>query len=223
MKDSTHINGEKLNPELARCFGSWEGGRMIRHPLVHEIFYVEAMNAYYNESLKRKKCLRSKAIKDGNWTQYIFVHERPYRFDALTDLLAIAELPRDIIAGLIKQVWVDSENVWQHKAAWLKLLSEYQIELIGTGDEAETNYIATAPETITVYRGCQQRNQSGLAWTIDKERAIWFAKRWQDGRPILVEGVVKKEHVLAAIFGRSESELVISPRHIGRKKLHEVF
>jgi hypothetical protein len=56
-----------------------------------------------------------------------------------------------------------------------------------------------------------KRSIRGLSWTLDRDKAIWFAKRFSmlpRLTPRLVEGFVHKRHVLAYFGGRKEKEIV---------------
>ena len=49
-----------------------------------------------------------------------------------------------------------------------------------------------------------------LSWTLDKEKAEWFAHRFgEDGT--VYQARIGKEHILAFFNARNESEVIIDP------------
>jgi hypothetical protein len=59
----------------------------------------------------------------------------------------------------------------------------------------------------------------GLSWTLDREKAQWFANRWlslKRRRPIVLQTVARKADVMAYFAGRNEQEIVVHP-NIARK------
>jgi hypothetical protein len=52
----------------------------------------------------------------------------------------------------------------------------------------------------------------GISWTLSKEVAVWFARRWQDkGLPMVVTGKCRKRDVLGYTNGRKEQEIETWP------------
>lgn len=67
------------------------------------------------------------------------------------------------------------------------------------------------PDSLKVYRGVGvSRNKMGLSWTFDKNKAIWFAQRFNYGnqKGYLLEGVIEKKNILAYFNTRGEKEVV---------------
>lgn len=80
-------------------------------------------------------------------------------------------------------------------------------------DEQRAMYDAL-PESITIYRGvntAKRHNHRGLSWTLDEEKAYWFARRaalfshGSDG--VVYRGTLAKKDV-ALVFPGPESEVV---------------
>lgn len=70
------------------------------------------------------------------------------------------------------------------------------------------------PEEIVVYRGVTDFNKKytkAMSWTLDKEKAKWFADRYQTGTGEVWGKTVPKKKVFAYFGGRNESEVVINP------------
>lgn len=67
--------------------------------------------------------------------------------------------------------------------------------------------------SLTVYRGISHIGKpNGLSWTVDKNKAIWFAKRFSsnEANPKLCTMTIKNPNAILAYFdGRGEKEVII--------------
>ena len=80
--------------------------------------------------------------------------------------------------------------------------------------ERERKLLAQLGETVTVYRGVTSynaKNVRALSWTIDKDRAKWFAHRFQENG-IVYTAQIRKAQILAVFASRGESEIVLNPK-----------
>ena len=67
---------------------------------------------------------------------------------------------------------------------------------------------------VKIYRGQNTKSthyKKAFSWTIDKEKAIFFATRFDEYGGELYEAMVKFEDILAYIDRRGESEVIIDP------------
>ncbi len=65
-----------------------------------------------------------------------------------------------------------------------------------------------------VYRGSTWGRRRGMSWTEDRERAEWFADRWnarRTGTALVFKIMVEPEAVLALLADRDEAEVVVDP------------
>ena len=90
---------------------------------------------------------------------------------------------------------------------------------------SERHQLAALPERVTVYRGVNAYSEpSGLSWTLDRERAEWFARRFPE-RPdypglvfsYVITGRVLRGRIIALFNARQESEVVVFPRYVYRR------
>jgi hypothetical protein len=89
-------------------------------------------------------------------------------------------------------------------------------------DTDELGFYSQLPQEITIWRGIRVEEELdeeniGFSFTLDKERAEWFAKRFsQDGRgtPMLIEAKVDKDEILSVFLNRGEEEVLVSPDKI---------
>jgi len=91
--------------------------------------------------------------------------------------------------------------------------------------QADKRYLMTAeeykqycllPETLTIYRGVpshNSRNVKALSWTLDRNKAEWFAHRFGEEGTVY-EAEIAKDHVLAFFTSRNEAEVVVDPAHL---------
>src|SRR4051812_40084189 len=57
---------------------------MIQHPLVHTM-YFPVSNGMYNRQLEQKREMIKRYETEGKWESIVFMHERPYRLQALLE------------------------------------------------------------------------------------------------------------------------------------------
>lgn len=208
-------NPEELDPELAECLVTLVTQRgtilAIKHRLVNEIFYLEAMNPRYNATLKFKRKILAEAYAAKDWYSYIRITERPWRATALLEVAS--EMSDTEYWQQVAHVWIDTENMWE----WADSIEEIMHadrpcrEAMMEDDDRER--LDELPNQITVYRGHQDKNQEGWSWTTNQERACWFAHRFgnKDSYRAVTTGTVDKGDVIASFLARGEDELVIDP------------
>lgn len=116
---------------------------------------------------------------------------------------------------LLGKIWVNQENPncdcnvpikeairWFNEANKQKLMNSNDYEI----------YL-NLPDEIEVYRGVSVgRNKNGLSYTMNREKAEWFQKRFEtdNKKGYLIHAIVKKKDVLAYFNTRDEDELVIN-------------
>lgn len=199
---------EDLAPELQSCVEEVGNlGPCLRHPLVFSVRHVPQLNALMNESLRQKKAWLEEAVREKKWSVAIFLHERPYR------LMAFIKYMRDMADieywELLGEIWRDSENIWQHRARWRGLLRSRRLLSERFMSDEEREAFARLPETLAVYRGyIRKLNKTGLSYTLNLEKAKFFASRYYHKGEVLTR-TVKKKNVFAYLTGRHEDEVII--------------
>jgi len=200
---------EPLVPELAACYMEKGplGTPMIRHSLYISIFHPPQLNRMANLCFASKREEVDRAAKAGEWTRYLLFHERPFRTDAM---IRISQLGGVITDDIMAWIWTDQENPHIDTVLWFTLFDRASPKLLMTEKEyAEWNAL---PQEIIVYRGSDHEPVSGgLSWTLNKEKAEWFATRYgRQGR--VVEATVPRKKTRALFLGRGEQEIIYSPR-----------
>lgn len=221
---------EPADPELLGWVAEGPFGPMLKHPLVFEIFFDPQRCGRINKCLAYKREAVAEARAARNWESYIWLHERPYRVDAFADIAHQLSMRR--YWELLGMVWVDSENHWQDREQWHDLLtadidgrefmSDEDVRCVFTLTPEQGGLL---PETV-VYRGyCHDDGLNGFSWTLDRARAEWFARRLRqpdDPPPRVATARVARDHVIAYITSRDESELVLLPEHAQIEGIDEV-
>jgi|SRR5579871_2317491 len=192
---------EQYREELPRL------GTCIRHPLVYMVPHHEQLNAWANQMLREKRKQIELATKKHNWSQYIWLHERPYRLDAFQAIEP--KLTDQEYWKLLGSVWIDSENIGHRFHVWLRLLKSKRPGREYFMDEEDRAEFAKLPEKLTIYRGYQPgKNAHGISYTLDKAKAEWFAKRFSQNGKVKTKTVAKSE-IFAYLGGRNEREVIV--------------
>lgn len=208
---------EDLVPELARHLREHDSlGKILHHPMVIQVPYFPAMNRMSNRQFEHKTNEANTAIAQEKWDRYVFIHERPYRIEALQRVLWDMRVtdPAEVWP-LIGSVWTDSENISEFFDDWLEIWDQDIPNRHLAMDDDERAALAQMADMIDIYRGFgHDVAVRGQSWTVDRDKAIWFANRYQThgGRtPMLASAKVRKTDVIAYFAGRNESEIVVNP------------
>jgi len=136
----------------------------------------------------------------------------------------MADWTEDEWRELAPALWIDAEPQGRQRGPWLEflraahhkvgLLLDEQGERLPEGDIEIYRGVSGAPRP-----GCR----SGLSWTLDIERARWFANRFSvlHGNPRVYSATVDSQAVLAFLTGRQEREVVVDPHDLRRIRILE--
>ena len=203
----------ELDVELLVCMVQ-DGplGKRISHPLVNEIFYIPEMNSQYNKILAYKKKALDEAWDKQDWASYVNIHEKPWRAEKLYKIMGL--VPAKEWWELVAEVWMGSENIWQNKKLWQKMLTFSSGDRNDMMNAAERKVFASlcAKETVTLYRGYSvgKGDKWGFSWTTDKAKALWFAQRFSK-KPKVETQEVFTNNIIAYLNGRGEKEVIWIP------------
>jgi hypothetical protein len=220
----------ELNDDIANTFGFYKGdlhpdlapyvdGSMLRHPLVQTIVPAPGFCGHINRLYSQKLEFIAAAGADGNWTDVVFAHERPYRADAVRQLIDDARVSMDDkgVWELISSVWTDSENVEQYNEFWEELWSHPNSRLAMT--KKEERAFSNLSDPVKVWHGLERNDDRliGISWTTSKKVATWFAKRFafiHEREAYLAEGVIPKHKVRSYLLARKEFEIITLPTDV---------
>lgn len=188
----------KLHPELTPYLEPMERfGQMLRHPLLYSVpYFGEMENERLNQQFEFRKAALREAQQKNQHASWIFIHERPWRLNALLELKG--DIPDKDFLPLVLEVYVDSENARDNFDDWESILED----LTGTDP---WNTVHELPDTpFTVYRGGIKR---GFSWTLDLATAKWFSNRI-GGTGEVWQATVTKADIIAYYDGRNEKEVI---------------
>lgn len=93
-------------------------------------------------------------------------------------------------------------------------------------NEEELLVYESLPEEVTVYRGVTSYNrkkEKALSWTLDYEKAVWFANRFSTGTGEVWTMTVPKKRILCCFDGCNEQEAIVDLyRFKGKKEVQKV-
>ena len=211
-------NPEELDPELAEAlvdFGELTAIKqhplVIKHPLVNDPMYMEVMNPRYNALLRLKREQLSVARLEKNWHRFVFLHEKPWRSNAL---LEIADDMGDTeYWRLVRNVWLTSENIWEWGDDIEALLLSDRPCQYALMEPEDRELWDSLDDEFEVHRGHQSHNEYGWSWTLLPEKAIWFARRYAT-EGFISTAIVQKVDIVAVFVGMGENEVVIDPSKV---------
>jgi hypothetical protein len=206
---------ESLLPELRQyLLSSGEDAELfdLHHPLLIALKINPHEAAWVNAQYRNTKAQVDAALAARDVNKYISLHERPYRFKALTRCVKNSLLTENDYWPMVAQVWIESNNIYQNLAGWKRLWSGKIPNREMAMNENERSCLATMPNLIRVWRGMNSKKSvAGLAWTFNAERAEWFANQallLGSKKLFIASGLVAKADVYAIFLGRDESEVV---------------
>ena len=187
---------------------------VLKHPLLISM-WSEPLESSLRSLVDAQVARAKKCLAENKFSKYVQLHERPYQIDAL--LQFAGQIPTaDEYWGLVSRIWIKAEfpheRLVEWQTAWTGQCTEFQAFRYLAMSKEGVECLRALPEEVPVYRGQELRHPFGISWSIDKDKAVWFAKRFQRYRntPMcVVEGLVQKRDATALLLERGESELVI--------------
>jgi len=219
------LKKEPLRPDLRKFLDQYGPlGATLRHPLLVQQGVDEERAAWINWFIDYKQKKMERLREKGDWFGVLGGYETAFlvhgfvkeieHFDDATYWKALAE------------VWTMQEQLWPNRKLLLDLLRSPRPKRDKLMTTSELRSHAKLPDTVNIHRGYVGQRGKGLSWTIDEDKAIWFAKRFAmiegQGKPRLISGVAKKIDVLAYFTRREEAEIVIDPEKVKRQKKTEL-
>lgn len=144
---------------------------------------------------------------------YVFRHARPFRFLALLDTKSW-QVPREEWLREAGHVWVDCEGPGTSSKLWWEEVFKLPDSLMTMDEESRALYDALG-ESTTIYRGANSKIHAanGLSWTLNREKAVWFAHRFRmrKMKAWVATATISKKDVAAVFLNRGEHEII--PAH----------
>jgi hypothetical protein len=115
-----HFAPEPLDKALEPWIGDSILGAALKHPLVFMVPYTPHHNKMANKALRYKREAIARALTSRQFGTVIFLHEKPYRIEALFDLACEHRMSAEEFWPLLGEVWTNVENLWQCQAFVIK-------------------------------------------------------------------------------------------------------
>ena len=77
---------------------------------------------------------------------------------------------------------------------------------------------------LTIYRGTQSKDEIGIEWSLHREVAEWFARRWATPSTTswLMTAKVDADDILAYLVTRGEAEVIVNPEKVRDLKIEQL-
>ncbi len=148
--------------------------------------------------------------KDKTFSRLFILIHKPFRipiFVLLIDFLSEEEYNKNLI-----QLWTETEFPHQNGIELLiNLFDKSKHKYLMNKNEKKV--FKEMPNKITIYRGIFGEGKiKALSWTLDKEKAKWFATRFKEkGR--IFKSIIEKKYIYAYKDNRGEKEVIINPNY----------
>lgn len=215
--EMTAAQKEPLDDVLKEwVFDTSFGAPMLKHPLIYMLMPIPGLA---NRAYKEKQAELDKAIAEEDWAGCVWLHERPWRLNALVEYVVGKDeddVPYRAIdidpkwRSLIAAIWQDCENIAQHIPEWDRIMSGHNPgdPLIFCDNEEAWNAL---PDRIEVWRG--DLNDGGWSWSTERSVGEFFTSYAGQTAP-LVHGWVDKRNVFGYLHGRNESEVMVRRNYV---------
>lgn len=198
----------ELCPELKDCIVDIGNGICLIKNKFLTTIYIRSENDedLYNKPYRVRRELAQKYLEEENFDSFIFIHERPFRLEALVEVLF--SIKKEDLFRIVEYVWTDSEGPCVNLEVW-KYIFNYCEEL-GVLEDSKKDL----PEKFTIYRGTRAGIEDiGISWTLDASVAKMFSERFYTKRtnkqPIVKIKEVKKEDIFLFTDARGEKEVIL--------------
>lgn len=154
--------------------------------------------------------IRRRQIEQGDVNQIIGLINKPYRlFYVKCCWNYMSDKDR---AESLKFAWITSENtnhdVNVNRHDIQKMLREVKKEYFMSTSDFEK--YKSLSDGLIVYRGIQHNaKKDGFSWTLSKEKAKWFASRFNNHGKV-IERKVQKKDIVAYINDLNEQEIILN-------------
>jgi hypothetical protein len=200
-------------------------GPWLHHPFVIAPIGSPLSIKMANELYARKTALVDEAIEQQDWHGFVALHERPYRVEALQELIDVYGVSAKHLWPVVGYVWSDTESVQSNFQAWRTIWSTNSPDKVLVMDNEEREGFESLPERLIIWRGVNHQDAvRSYSWTLDRAKAVWFAQRFaKDQDPLLIaRGWVNKSDVLAFFAGRKEAEIVTLPEDVQEIEIEDL-
>lgn len=148
-----------------------------------------------------------------DYMTFSYLLTKPYRLFFYKETKRYAS--EEDAGAFLTNVWraVENPNAEVNETMFQKLKMFKEISQEYLMDEEELKKFYELPEIVTVFRGLQgpRTKIKALSWTLDKDKAEWFANRWKKGNGVY-QATINKKYIIACF--EYESEVIVDYRRL---------
>ncbi len=205
------------------------------HPLVVEPWPLVSLMPI-EERIAKKQAMLDERLEQRRFESALRLIERRWRSDILrgwdrSGLLGVGRKGDVRYWKLVGDVWTDTERP-SGNSLWPELLSNSRSYPEAMMSRDERRVLTDMGSTVVAYRGVGAQTKkrairfvrAGYSWTVNHERAVWFAKRFleRDGKAFVAEAHIPRKAILAYFNGRKEHEILVRPNSVEATKIAQV-
>lgn len=183
---------------------------------------LEYNGSYYEEDEKQTRIERIN--KADRFSQCLSAINKGNRFDYLNWLHKEGLITDQECANAVFSIWTMQERFYHCGMSKEKLIKMMRIAEKSPLLQSDIDDLSDE-DTVTIYRGVKVNNYCGLSWTIDKNVAEWFARRFghNGDKCYIFTGIINKKDILALFSSRNEKEVVCDYRKIKNILCEEII
>lgn len=183
---------------------------------------LEYNSSYYEEDEEQTRIERIN--KADRFSQCLSAINKGNRFDYLNWLHKDCLITDQECADAVYSIWTMQENFYHCGMSKEKLIKMIKIAEKYPLLQSDIDDLSDE-DTVTIYRGVKVNNYRGLSWTIDKNVAEWFARRFghNGDKCYIFIGIINKKDILALFNSRNEKEVVCDYRKIKNIQCEEII
>lgn len=187
--------------------------------------YIDSLlysTPFHDEAYRQDQLAKVDDAK--NLFRCMYIINKGNRFDYLNFLHKYEVITDQECADMVYSIWTMQERFHECGMAKTKLIRFMKMadKKISLPDDIEQ---LSDDDMVTIYRGVRVNNYKGLSWTIDKQLAEWFAKRFgvNGEKGYVFTGQIKKKDIIAFFDSRNEEEVVCDYRKIKDIRCEEIL
>jgi hypothetical protein len=155
------------------------------------------------------RSMKMQAIYRREWDDALTMMRRPNRLPALWRWFHAGKITAAELNKLLRSFWSATEGESRRPDEhWLGLTLFRAAGFVTEGADLLPG------DPLTIYRGQDADRPPGLSWTLDREKAERFARRFKSPAPTVLVGTVARANVLGYFSGRDEAEVVADPADV---------
>ena len=204
---------EYLNQEPIKCE---EFEHTVYHPFFNSDSFIDIVKPQMEGFIK----------KATNINTLFALIDRRYKWRFFVDTMH--SLSKSDFTKELKYIWIDSEGISASTIPFDTFILMFNTAnrkgLFEKSKNPQYDF-KNFGEEIKIYRGiCETGTTTtpmGMSWTVDYDKAYYFATRFFD-EGYIIEGLVKKSDVLAYFTSRNEYEIIVNPKSVKKTRKIEL-